>query len=79
MGKLSVTLKQLRPLFVAQLKGPIVRSPLLMNCYMKHITQAKCSYWTNIPDKPYQRLPRVRSPLTPMVELASTLNSEHDR
>ena len=35
-----------------QINQPITKSPLLMSCYLNHMTQLKCSHWTSPPPLP---------------------------
>ena len=36
-----------------QINQPITKSPLLMSCYMTHMTQLQCSHWTATPPQPH--------------------------
>jgi len=45
-----------------QINRPITKSPLLMSCYMTHMTQLQCSYWTAEPPQPNNKKPQSLEP-----------------
>ena len=36
-----------------QINQPITRSPLLMSCYISHMTQLNCTHWSSPPPLPH--------------------------
>jgi hypothetical protein len=48
-----------------QINQPITKSPLLMSCYMTHMTQLQCSYWTAAPPQPHATHTAAKKPHDP--------------